>query len=161
MATLTVDDRSDKTTGYAVQWYEGKRRRSIYLGGRKYSRKTAKHIKEMIETLIWYKHNGTLVPAKMVANWLQSISDDLRNKLAKAGLITVHAPKTCKQLWDSFIKYKKDVKPSTIKTYLVTQVLFLRHLRQQNPVKRLHRIDYWNGKRHCLLNMQRQLLLVT
>ena len=125
MVTLTVDDRSDKTTGYAVQWYEGKRRRSIYLGGRKYSQKTAKHIKEMIETLIWYKHNGTLVPAKTVANWLQSISDDLRLKLAKADLITVHTPKTCKQLWDSFVKHKQDVKPGTVKNYLVTKTLFL------------------------------------
>jgi hypothetical protein len=49
MATLTKDNR---TGGFTIQWYDDKRRFSVFLGGRKYSQKTAEKVKEMVETLI-------------------------------------------------------------------------------------------------------------
>ena len=65
MATLTKDNR---TGGFLIKWYENKRRLAISMGGHKYSRKTAERLQEMVETLLWYKNNGTVVPDKAVAN---------------------------------------------------------------------------------------------
>jgi hypothetical protein len=48
MATLTKDGRSG---GFLVQWYENKRRLTIWLSGRKYRQATAEQVKKMVETL--------------------------------------------------------------------------------------------------------------
>ena len=53
MATLTIDRRSGKIAGYNVQWYEGKRRFTIHLGGKRYAKKTAERLKEIVETLLY------------------------------------------------------------------------------------------------------------
>jgi len=134
MATLTKDNR---TGGFLIQWYENKRRLAISMGGRKYSRKTAERLKEMVETLIWYKNNGTVVPDKAVANWLQTLPDELRSKLAKAGLIAVHEAKTCKKLWDTFFKHKKDVKYSTIQCYQNSEKRFFETFSPAEPIESL------------------------
>jgi len=122
MATLTKDNR---TGGFTIQWYDDKRRFSVFLGSRKYSQKTAEKVKEMVETLIWYRNNGQLVPAKSVTDWLGSAPAEIKTKLAKVGLIAVHEPKTCKHLWDAFLKHKKDAKWKTMKGYLNCQSHFL------------------------------------
>ena len=115
MATLTID-KSGNTPGYNVQWYDGKRR-TIYLGGRRYTKKTAERVKEIVETLLYYKWNGIIVPDKATAHWLRAASDDLKAKLAKAELLTVDTPKTCQMLWETFLKHKTDIKPATIRKY--------------------------------------------
>ena len=87
------------------------------------------------------------VPEKAVANWLQTLSDDLRSKLAKAGLITVHEPKTCKKLWDAFLRNKKDVKYKTLQTYLASQTLFLETFLPAEPIEKitLDRLLEWKA----------------
>ena len=134
MATLTKDNR---TGGFLIQWHENKRRLAISLGGRKYSRKTAERIKEMVETLISYRHNGTVVPDKAVANWLQALPSELRSKLAKVGLIAVHEQKTCKKLWDAFFKHKKDVKYNTIQCCQNSEKRFFETFSPTEPIESL------------------------
>jgi len=51
MATLSIDRRFGKTAGYNIQWHEGKKRRTIHLGGKRYAKKTAVRLKEIVENL--------------------------------------------------------------------------------------------------------------
>jgi integrase len=117
MATLTID-KSGKTTGYNIQWYDGKKRCTIYLGGRRYNKKTAERVKEIVEALLYYRRNGITVPDKKTEHWLKTAPDELKAKLAKAELIESHEPKTCQTLWDAFMKFKTtEVKQSTVQKY--------------------------------------------
>ena len=68
MATLTVDRRAGKVVGYNIQWCENRRRYTIYLSSRTYRRKTVEGLKELVETLIYYRKNGTIVPDRTVVN---------------------------------------------------------------------------------------------
>ena len=125
MATLTVDRRSGAIVGYNIQWCENRRRHTIYLSSRTYRHKTAERFKEMVETLVYYRKNGTHVPDKAVANWLAVAPAELQSKLAKVGLINVTKSKTCQELWDSVIKHKTSiVKPQTLNLYRQQQSKF-------------------------------------
>ena len=125
MATLTVDRRAGQVVGYNIQWCENRRRYTIYLSSRTYRQKTVERFKEMVETLIYYRKNGTLVPDKAVANWLSAAPAELQAKLAKVGLINVTKSKTCQELWDAFLKHKTNtVKPQTLDMYCKHQKIF-------------------------------------
>jgi len=124
MATLTTDRRSGKVAGYNIQWHEGKKRRTIHLGSRRFSRKTAERLKEIVERLLYYRRNGTAVPDKSTELWLQNAHEEIRAKLAKAGLLVIEEQKTCQQLWDTFMKHKTDLKPSSITGYRNCRLLF-------------------------------------
>jgi integrase len=136
MATLTVD-KSGKTAGYTIQWYDGDRRRTLYLGGRRYNRKTAERIKEVIETLVYHRWNGTTVLDKATAHWLKSASDHIRSKLEKAGLIVVTAPKTCQMLWDTYLKHKTDVKASTVRAYQSCRTVFFNTFSPDESIEKI------------------------
>jgi len=124
MATLTVDKRSGNVVGYSIQWYDGKRRQTIYLSSRKYRQKTAERFKEMVETLIYYRNNGQIVPDKTVVNWLATAPADLQEKLARVGLISVTKQRTCQELWDTFLRQRTDLKPKTVRLYRLSQTVF-------------------------------------
>ena len=125
MATLTVDRRSGAIVGYNIQWCENRRRHTIYLSSRTYRRKTVERFKEMVETLVYYRKNGTHVPDKAVANWLSAAPAELQEKLANVGLINVTKAKTCKELWETCKKHKSnDVKPQTLNMYSRCQEIF-------------------------------------
>ena len=88
------------------------------MSSRTYRHKTVERFKEMVETLVYYRKNGTHVPDKAVTNWLTAAPAELQEKLAKVGLINVTKSKTCQELWDAFMKHKKpSVKPKTMKLY--------------------------------------------
>ena len=99
MATLTVDRRAGKVVGYNIQWCENRRRFTIYLSSRTYRRKTVDGFKDLVETLVYYRKNGTIIPDRTVANRLTGIPAELQAKLANAGLICVTKSKTCQDLW--------------------------------------------------------------
>jgi integrase len=136
MATLTVDRRAGEVVGYNIQWCENRRRYTIYLSSRTYRRKTVERFKEMVETLVYYRKNGTHVPDKAVANWLTAAPAELQAKLAKVGLINVTKSKTCKELWDSFMRHKSStVKPHTVTMYRQVQKLFFDKFAQSELVE--------------------------
>jgi integrase len=138
MATLTVDRRSGKIVGYNIQWSEGKRRHTIYLSSRTYRRKTAERFKELVETLVYYRKNGELVPDKAVTNRLADVPAELQAKLAHVGLINVTKSKTCKELWETVIKHKaNEVKPQTLNMYRHTQTLFFKLFSPNEPIEKM------------------------
>ena len=79
--------------------------------------KTAERLKDVVETLLYNERNGISVPGKTTDMWLHSAHPHLQSKLAKAGLITIEAKKTCQEVWNQFLKYRTDLKASTIKLY--------------------------------------------
>ena len=121
MATLTKDNR---TGSFIIQWTENKRRKTITLPSRKFRQNTAEQVKGLVETLIYYRDNGILVPDKTAAKRLELASGEIQEKLAKAGLIAVSKSKTCQELWDSCLKHKTGVKPNTTTHYRQTMRLF-------------------------------------
>ena len=138
MATLTVDRRSGEIVGYNIQWCENRRRYTIYLSSRTYRRKTAERFKEMVETLVYYRKNGTHVPDKAVANWLTAAPAELQAKLAKVGLINVTKSKTCQELWDTCLKHKKaDIKEKSMCVYRQCQNQFFK---QFSPTELIEKI---------------------
>jgi integrase len=95
------------------------------LSSRTYRQKTVERFKEIVETLVYYRKNGTHVPDKAVTNWLSAAPTELQEKLAKAGLINVTKSKTCKELWETCLKHKQGtVKESTMKAYRHCQGVF-------------------------------------
>ena len=81
--------------------------------------------KEGIETLLYYQRKDSVVLDKKTEQWLDALSDDLKSKLEQHGLIAVTKQKTCRLLWDTFLKYRTDdVKPRTIIYYLSCRKLF-------------------------------------
>jgi integrase len=91
----------------------------------------------MVETLVYYRKNGTHVPDKAVANWLTAAPAELQAKLAKVGLINVTKSKTCQETWDACLQSKTDVKPVTSQTYLNHRSIFFETFPLDEPVERI------------------------
>jgi len=139
MATLTTDRRSGKIAGYNVQWYDGKKRHTIHLGSRRFSRKTAERLKEVVEILLYYRRNGTTIPDKSTELWLQNAHDEIKTKLTKAGLIAVtkHEQKTCQYLWDAFLEHKTELKESSIVNYRACREHFFGTFVPAEPIEQI------------------------
>ncbi|MDR3233441.1 MAG: hypothetical protein LBT46_07245 [Planctomycetaceae bacterium] len=123
MATLIIRE-SEHTPGYEIQWYEDKRRRTIYLGGKRFSRKTAERLKEIVEALLFYRDNSITIPEKPVLNWLESASKPILAKLQRSGLIDLPEEHTCGEMWAAFLKQKTGVKETTRTAYKDAQHRF-------------------------------------
>jgi integrase len=107
------------------------------LGGKKFARKTAERLKGIVEEFLYYRRNEIEVPAKKVEQWLQNAPDEIKAKLVKAGLITLHEPQTCKQLWDAFFKFKSDVKLNTVQIYKNCQTRFFEAFSPEEPIGKI------------------------
>ena len=117
MATL-IHRQTGKTPGYEIRFFDTHgHRAAIYLGGRKFSEQTAKELKKVVETLVFYRDNTIAVPDKRTLSWLESANPEIREKLAIVGLIEVPKTQTVKEVWTMFLEQKSDVKESTKKTY--------------------------------------------
>ena len=137
MATLTKEKRSGKITGYNIQWLAEKRRYTIYLSSRKYSEKTAERLKGIVEVLLYYRRNEITVPDKKTEQWLKDAPSEVKEKLVKADLITVTRPKTCKEVWDAYLRSKTDIKMSTLELYFQCQTLFFRTFAETEFIDKL------------------------
>jgi integrase len=131
MATLTKDNR---TGAFVIQWQDGKRRKSISLSSKKFRQKTAETVKEVVETLVYYRDNGIVIPDKTLAKRIDVASPDIQAKLAKAGLVAVTKQRTCQELWNACLKHKADVKPNTVTHYLQSQRLFFETFPPAEPI---------------------------
>ncbi|MDR3198676.1 MAG: phage integrase SAM-like domain-containing protein [Planctomycetaceae bacterium] len=137
MASLTIDN-SHKTPGYNIQWLENGHRKTIYIGGKHFDRRTAERLKEVIETLIRYRENGILIPDKNTQVWLETANPAIHEKLAKAGLIKLPEKHTCGELWTEFLKSKTDVKDSTIRIYEATKAKFFEFFSESDKLGSLN-----------------------
>jgi len=124
MATLCR--RTGRSPGYEIRFYDPHGRRlTLYLGC-KYSEKTAQELKEVIEKLVYFRNNSITIPDKKVLVWLEAASPEIRKKLGKAGLIEVPETHTLKELWDTFLKTKNNMKDSTLKSYELVRSRFFK-----------------------------------
>ena len=137
MATL-LHRTTGNTPGYEVRLYDPDGRRvAVYLGGRKYSKKTATELKEVVEHLVFYRDNAVTIPDKKTIAWLGSASPGIREKLANAGLIEIPKTYTLGELWDSFLKTKVEMKESTIAIYDHVKRRFFAFFKESEPLETL------------------------
>ena len=116
MATL-YRRNTGKVPGYEIRFFDQHGQRVlVYIGGRKYNEKLANELVGIVEKLVYFRDNDE-VPDKKTLAWLESATPEIREKLAKAGLIEIPKTHTVKEVWDLFLKQKTDVKDSTKKTY--------------------------------------------
>ena len=70
-----------------------------------------------------YGNNGIPILDKRTSAWIESASAEIREKLAKAGLIDMTHSHTLKELWDAFLEHKKleqqtgQIKEETVRQY--------------------------------------------
>ena len=151
MATLL--QRPGKTPGYEVRFYgiDGQRH-AIYLGGRRYSKKTAQTLKDVVETLVFHQHNSMPVQDKRTLFWIESSTPEIRQKLAKAGLIEIPQSHTLTELWDDFFAAKeKEVKKSTMAHYFNAKRRFFLFFKEAEIISELTR-DRMQGWKDYLLS---------
>jgi len=116
MATL-VHRKTGKNRGFEIRFSDPHGRTLTITLGRKFNQKTATDLKGVVEALIYYLDNAISVPDKRVLTWIETASQEIKEKLAKAGLIAIPKNHTVTELWDLFLKQKAGIKESTEKTY--------------------------------------------
>ncbi len=68
---------------WKLSWYDGKSRRAIRLG--ELPKKTAQQFKVKFEDLLGVRRGGGSLPAAL-HDWIESLDEDLRERLVQAGL---------------------------------------------------------------------------
>ena len=138
MATLYARE-TGKVPGYEIRFFDQYgRRRTLYLGGRKYNEKTAHELLEIVEKLVYYKSNSITVLDKRTLTWLQSASLEIQQKLANFGLIEIPKEYTLIEVWDKFLKQKNDVKESTETTYENAKRRFFEFFKEEEILSELN-----------------------
>ena len=114
----------DKTkNSWTIFFYdETNKRKSISLQRKKYTKKTADIVVEIVDALVYYRNNGIETPSLKILSLIKNIDPMIRQKLAKAGLYSLPEEKpkhTCQELWKEFmqVKAKERIKEGTLETY--------------------------------------------
>lgn len=149
MATLAI--RSGKTPGFEIQFFHQGRRKTIYLGGRRYCERTARELLGVVETLIYLADNSIAVCDKKTLAWIEAASDDIRQKLQKAGLVEIPELKTAGELWDTFKAGKRAelaigaIEEGTMKTYDDAENRFFMFFRRDEELSEITkpRMEQW------------------
>jgi integrase len=149
MATLATDN-SAKTPSYTIQWYEGKHRRTIYIGGQRFNKQTAFRLKEVVEALLYYRDNQILVPEKSIHTWIENAPDIIRDKLCKAGLIAMPKRYTCSEIWKRFLNEKNYQKKNTNDIYLSAKKEFFEYFSENQTISELKKSQFEEWKAEML-----------
>ncbi len=147
MATL-----SKKNTGsFEIQFRdENGDRKTVYLGSRKFTERTAGELKEVIERLVLCRTN-TMELDRRSLTWLETASAEIRRKLSDVGLIVVPPSHTLKELWDAFLAFKtRHVKESTISLYEAVRSRFDLFFGDGEQIDELTRERMQSWKDHML-----------
>lgn len=116
MASLRTRTRGGSLM-FEIDFYVGGQRKTIPLGV-KYTQKTANELKGIVEILLRCLDNGIATLDKRTETWIETASPEIREKLAKAGLIELPPSHTLKELWDVFLAQKvRSIKESTFTVY--------------------------------------------
>jgi integrase len=117
---------------FEIQWYANKQRKTIPLG-KKYSEKTARELLEVVNALLYNQANGIEYPSKRTVCWIESASPEIREKLAKAGLVEVLPEHTVKEVWDTFLAQKAGhIKESTVEQYEIARNRFFERFKESD-----------------------------
>ena len=107
MAWLSKETGRDS---WKVGWREGTERRSIRLGSM--SKRNAESMRLRVDELLSEKRVGGPLPPSLAA-WLDSLSDDLRERFESAGLIAVRKRRTVGELVDAYRESRPNVSKAT------------------------------------------------
>jgi len=131
---------------FEIQFCTDARRKTIPLGKR-YTEKTAKELLEVVEVLLHCRANGVEVPSKKTVGWIKSASDEIQDKLAKAGLIVQPQRKTTGELWVAFRDAKHDIKETTLEGYDHAERRFFSFFGTDEALSELTqvRMEQWKG----------------
>ena len=114
MASLRKRVRGNSPT-FEIDFFASGQRKTIPLGA-KYTAKTANELKGIVEMLQRYRDNGVTILDKRTYVWIESAPQEIKEKLAKVGLIELAPTHTLKDLWDSFLEQKaRELKAGKIK----------------------------------------------
>lgn len=106
MASVSTDKNGNRRIVYT----DGEKRRAIHIGN--VQKKTANDIKLRVERLLEAKHSHGPIEPETV-KWISSISDDLAEKLATAGLIHRRSSATLGGFIGEFMEKRSDAKERT------------------------------------------------
>ena len=150
MATLCI--KTGMTPGYEIQFFDTNGKRlTIYLGGRRYTEKTARELKEIVEELVLCRDNPSQQPRKSTLKRIDEFPQDIQQKFAGAGLIAIPPSHTLKELWDMFLEQKgKEVKESTLKLYECVRDRFFLFFKPEESLNDLTKERMQKWKDHLL-----------
>ena len=107
MASLS---RESGRRSWKLSWREHGRQRAIRLGAM--PKRSAESFRLRFEDLLGVRRSGgTLSPA--LSDWIDSLGDDLRQRLANAGLVERRDRHTLGGLCDAFLESRSSVAPAT------------------------------------------------
>lgn len=135
MASLTERPSGKNMAWYIVFHNERNERKTISLSQRKYNKKYAEQLKEVVEALVYNRANQIPVPNKRIEKWILEASPEIQKKLASVGLIEQLETYTCEELWEAFLEQKEGtVKASTMKTYYTAKERFFSHFKKDEYI---------------------------
>ena len=107
MASISKQKGSDKLR---IRFYDGDVRKEVSLVTG--DRKKAEVIANMVDRIIEQRKTGGV--DRLLTNWLKDIPDDLRERLARAGLIEEQEVVTIENLFERYREFKGGVTDSTL-----------------------------------------------
>jgi integrase len=134
---------------FEIHFFTNGQRKTIPLGA-KYTEKTATELKGIIEMLLRYRDNGIAVLDKRTSVWIESATQEIREKLAKAGLLELPTTHTLKELWEAFLKQKKGIKQSTLTVYDYAEHRFFSFFDRNTDLSKLAPEDFEEWKEFLL-----------
>lgn len=139
MATLFEKPSGNgKAWGIAFKCEVQRKRIVISFSQEQYTKRTAEKMKEVVEVLIRNRKNHIPLLDKHTERWINDADENLKGKLAAAGLIELLEIHTCEELWDSFLKWKmKRVSDSTLGTYYAAQRRFYGFFKKNEYIDKL------------------------
>ena len=129
------------------QYYEGKNRQTITLP-RRFSKKTAEELMQVVERLRYFRDNPGLTIDKRTLTWIETAQPIIREKLADKGLIEKQHKKTCQELWDTYFAEQTGVVEDTIRIYERAQKEFFSFFDKDRQISSLKPSDILEWKCH-------------
>jgi integrase len=147
MATLATDKGT-----YRIQWQDNGSRQSISLSAKKFSKRTATDLREIVQELLYYRDNSIETQSKRNKIWIESTSPIIRQKLANVGLLAIPEKHTCGELWKSYLLSKRNNKEKTISNYQAAQKQFLAFFNEKTLITTIKKDNIEKWKQHLINN---------
>ncbi len=147
MASLQERKRKNGSS-WVIQFYINGKRKNVFLSD-KYSKVYAKEIAGIVERLAECVEIET-EPDRRTKAWLSEIGDDLRDRIASAGLIVVPESLTLGDIWDRFLDEPGDRKQSTLTGYDVSRKRFFSFFDKEGEPEEVTEADAADWKESLL-----------
>ena len=124
MSNIYVRETKSKAKSYGIQFLWNKKRYSLSFP-KHYLKKDVQVIQTMIDHMIRCDITGDDLPP-FVKEWIETISNDTRQRLERVGLLARNKRITVSELWDKYYADQEKVnKISTMRTYESAKKRFL------------------------------------